>query len=463
MAIKFFVQEVGTYVAYGLSSDTKPLSPPDGSLFIETDTSKLYKVSVGAWVEGLNTSYGTQGNLDLKAPLASPTFTGTVSGITKTMVGLSNVDNTTDAGKPVSTAQQTALDLKGNITSQTFVTPNIGVATATSVNKLTLTQPATTATLTIIEGKTFTASNTITLTATDGSTLAIGTGGTLGTAAYTASTAYDVAGAAAAVTPTSLGLVIGTNVQAYDADLTTWAGITPGTGVGTALAVNVGSAGAFVTFNGAGGTPSSLTGTNISGTAANLTAGNVTTNANLTGHITSTGNATLLGSFTVAQLNTALSDGDVATGGGTATGTNTGDQTLPTDATIVTTDVTTNNASTTKHGWMPKGTGSTSTFFRSDMTQAAPTASVAITETEIDVGTTPVVEASISVTDAGISTSSKIIGGVAYKAPTGKDLDELEMDALEIKFEPLTGTMNVHIKGLEGYIADKFILWYTFA
>ena len=35
-------------------------------------------------------------------------------------------------------------------------------------------------------------------------------------------------------------------------------------------------------------------------------------------------------------------------------GTNTGDQTLPTDATIATTDVTTNNASTSKHGWLPK-------------------------------------------------------------------------------------------------------------
>ena len=38
----------------------------------------------------------------------------------------------------------------------------------------------------------------------------------------------------------------------------------------------------------------------------------------------------------------------------TLSGSNTGDQTLPTDATIATTDVTTNNASTTKHGWQPK-------------------------------------------------------------------------------------------------------------
>ncbi|MEQ1763838.1 MAG: hypothetical protein ABL984_11925, partial [Pyrinomonadaceae bacterium] len=49
-----------------------------------------------------------------------------------------------------------------------------------------------------------------------------------------------------------------------------------GTGVATALAVNTGSAGAPVLFNGAGGTPSSLTGTNITGTASGLTAGAAT-------------------------------------------------------------------------------------------------------------------------------------------------------------------------------------------
>jgi hypothetical protein len=42
------------------------------------------------------------------------------------------------------------------------------------------------------------------------------------------------------------------------------------------------------------GTPSALVGTSISGTAPSLTAGNVTTNANLTGDVTSVGNATTL-------------------------------------------------------------------------------------------------------------------------------------------------------------------------
>jgi hypothetical protein len=59
-------------------------------------------------------STATQNALDLKAPIASPAFTGTVSGVTSAMVGLGNVNNTSDANKPVSTAQQTALNLKAD-------------------------------------------------------------------------------------------------------------------------------------------------------------------------------------------------------------------------------------------------------------------------------------------------------------------------------------------------------------
>lgn len=102
-------------------------------------------------------STAAQTALDLKAPLASPTFTGTPAAPTpstsdnstklattayvtakvaaatagvssvngesgaitldKTYVGLSNVDNTADTSKPVSTATQTALDLKADLTA----------------------------------------------------------------------------------------------------------------------------------------------------------------------------------------------------------------------------------------------------------------------------------------------------------------------------------------------------------
>jgi hypothetical protein len=64
------------------------------------------------YLNGVTSAVQTQ--LNAKAPLESPTFTGTVSGVTKAHVGLGNVDNTSDANKPVSTATQTALDAKAN-------------------------------------------------------------------------------------------------------------------------------------------------------------------------------------------------------------------------------------------------------------------------------------------------------------------------------------------------------------
>jgi hypothetical protein len=78
-----------------------------------------------SYAAGITTALG------LKAPLDSPTFTGTVTiptgasitaptGLVKGDVGLGSVDNTADTAKPVSTAQQTALDLKANLASPTF-------------------------------------------------------------------------------------------------------------------------------------------------------------------------------------------------------------------------------------------------------------------------------------------------------------------------------------------------------
>lgn len=64
-------------------------------------------------------------------------------------------------------------------TSPTLVTPVLGVATATSINKVAITAPATSATLTIADGKTFTVSETLTLTGSSaGLTLTVPATGT---------------------------------------------------------------------------------------------------------------------------------------------------------------------------------------------------------------------------------------------------------------------------------------------
>ena len=84
-------------------------------------------------------------------------------------------------------------------TSPTLVTPVLGVATATSINKVALTAPASGSTLTIADGKTLTASNTLTLTGTDSSSVAFGAGGTVAytankLSAFAATTSSELAG-----------------------------------------------------------------------------------------------------------------------------------------------------------------------------------------------------------------------------------------------------------------------------
>ena len=63
--------------------------------------------------------------------------TGAVT-LTKSDVGLANVDNTSDANKPISTAVQTALSGKANV-SHTHITPKPMSASVTSTTPPTLT------------------------------------------------------------------------------------------------------------------------------------------------------------------------------------------------------------------------------------------------------------------------------------------------------------------------------------
>ncbi len=112
--------------------------------------------------------------------------------------------------------------------------------------------------------------------------------------------------------------------------------------------------------------------------------------------------------------------------------------------------------SATKKGGVPLTGTPSGLYLKDDGTWAAPTAAVNIKQTEVDFGGLPVAGASFVVTDTDVTVGSQIIGSVAYEAPTGKDLDELEMDAIDLKFAPGAGQLTIYARGLEGYLADKF-------
>ncbi|QOP66800.1 minor tail protein [Arthrobacter phage Odyssey395] len=92
--------------------NAKPVSTPQQAA-LDTKANATHTHAVGD-------TTGLQGALDAKAPKDSPTFTGTVTGVSKGHVGLGNVDNTSDAAKPVSTAQANALNLKADKNNPTF-------------------------------------------------------------------------------------------------------------------------------------------------------------------------------------------------------------------------------------------------------------------------------------------------------------------------------------------------------
>jgi hypothetical protein len=141
-----------------------------------------------------------------KANLTSPDFSGiptaptAASGTNTTQLATTafvTAANTTNAnltgpitsvGNATSVASQTGTGTKFVMdTTPTLVTPVLGVATATTVNKLTLTTPATSATLTLAQGSTLATVGAFlqTLTATGNTNVTLPTAGTLATLAGT--------------------------------------------------------------------------------------------------------------------------------------------------------------------------------------------------------------------------------------------------------------------------------------
>lgn len=234
--------------------------------------------------------------------------------------GVTCPNTVTGGSKGAGTINAVGLYVAGVAVTGAGITALVGDGTATGPGSATLTLAtvnsnvgtfgsATQAGQFTVNGKgLITAASNVTITPAVGSITGFGTGIATALAVNVGTAGSLVVNGGALGTPSS-----GTLTSATGLPIST--GLTgAGTGVLTALATNVGSAGAFVTFNGALGTPSSGVGTNLTGTAAGLTAGNVTTNANLTGVITSVGNATSIGAQTGTGTTFAMSVSPTFTG-----------------------------------------------------------------------------------------------------------------------------------------------------
>lgn len=114
-----------------------PVSGETGKIYVATGTNIVYRWSGTGYVEisaslalGETSSTAYRGDRGKTAYDHSQITAGNPHGTTKTDIGLSNVDNTSDLNKPISTATQTALN-NLNLTKADKVPNNINIGNLT--------------------------------------------------------------------------------------------------------------------------------------------------------------------------------------------------------------------------------------------------------------------------------------------------------------------------------------------
>jgi hypothetical protein len=247
----------------------------------------------GATADGFETTLSTvdpTADRTILLPNASDTLVGKATTDTLTNKSISLTNNTvtfTSLELKTACSDETGSGALVFATSPTLVTPTLGVASATSVNKVAFTAPATGSTLTIADGKTLTASNSLTFTGTDSTSFAFpGTSDTVVTLTATQTLTNKTLTSPTMTTPT-LGVASATSINkvAITAPATS-ATITIADGTTLSTAGSVTHAGAFArTFTATATTTLTLPTT---GTLATLAGSETFTNKTLTSPIIST-------------------------------------------------------------------------------------------------------------------------------------------------------------------------------
>ena len=89
-------------------------------------------------------------------------------------------------------------------------------------------------------------------------------------------------------------------------------------------------------------------------------------------------------------------------------------------------------------------------------------AAAAITEVEIDFGSSPVRSKSFTVTDAGVSPSSTVVAWSSAGAATGRGVDDALWDGITYACTPGTGSFTVHAHAT-GMVAGPRTILYQIA